>query len=317
MKVALLALFLFLSCVRCFAIDVVYVCNDGYAYMLATSIESMLSNKANGDDINIFVLQHDFTDKTISSLVNVVRGRAHIQFIKFDIHQLDGAPENFHIMTYSKILILDKLTHLSKVLYIDVDTLIVSSLAEFYDTDLGDNYAAVVQDQHYPIEADGEYNTKLYNGIYKNVKGWFNAGVMLLNIKKCLQDDILSKFFYHMKNVKHFYGDQPIFNHIFDRKIIYAKLKWNVTTANLVAPTYKHPAPLYSEAELKEAALRPSIVHLSGHGYLDTLNPWHVDFFSYLRKTPWRHLERRLLMHMHLRSIGLTDMWEILKLKYF
>lgn len=313
MKLAVLILSFVLICIRCFAIDVAYVCNDSYAHMLATSVESMLDSKSEVDDINIFVLQHDFTEKTISDLTKLVGDRAHIQFIKFNIDQLKDAPDNFDIMTYAKILIFDKLPHLDKVLYIDSDTLIVSSLAEFYDTDLGDNYAGVVQDQQY----FGGVADEGYDVVYKNIKGWFNAGVMLLNMKKCLKDDIPSKFFYHMKNVKHFYGDQPIFNYLFGDKIVYVGLKWNAVSIIFLEPRYRHPASIYSDAEFQDALKAPAIVHLSGRGYVSARHPWHVNFFMCLRKTPWRHVEKRLLTEMYLRSIALTDLWEIIKVKYF
>lgn len=140
---------------------------------------------------------------------------------------------------------------------------------------------------------------------------------MLLNIKKCIKDDIFSKFFYQMKNIEHFFGDQPIFNYLFQDKILYVGLKWNVTSVMFLEPWYRHPGSIYSEAEFQDALKAPSIVHLSGREYVNARHPWHIDFFLYLRRTPWRSVERRLLTEMHLRSIALTDLWKILKLKYF
>lgn len=314
MKIYLLFLSLFLSCFRCFAINVAYVCNDEYVHVLAASVESMLSNKSQADEISIFVLHCDFTDKTILRLTTLVKNRANIEFVRFDKGELKDVPDTseiMHIMMYAKNLIFDKLSYLDKVLYMDVDTIILSSLDELYKTDLGDNYAAVVQDQLYFSNAEA------YGGLYDNVKGWFNSGVMLLNMRKCVKEKIFPKFLYQMKNVKHFFGDQPIFNYLFGKKIIYIRPKWNATSVIFVQPNYRHPALIYSEAEFNEAMKSPAIVHLSGRGYVNARHPRHVDFFLYLRKTPWRGLERRLLVEMHLRSIVGTDLWDILKIKYF
>lgn len=305
--------------IDCFAITInlAYVCNDRYVYMLATSLESVLSNKAEDDNINIYVLNPDFTEDTISKLRTMIGKRASVTFITFDVEPFErDAPKDFHFMAYTKCLVIKELSHLDKVLFLDVDTIVLQSLKELFETPLGDNYAGVVQDDQYQEKLDLYDNKKLHGGIYKNVKNIFNSGVMLLNIRKCIADDIVERFLYQMKFVKHLYGDQPIFYYLFDEKVVYVKPKWNAASLYFCKYLPFNKYIIYTENEIEEAKTNPAIIHFSGRTFLNINHPKRWMFFEYLSKTPWGpSLGKLLSAEELLRIVYDMSFFEFLKLK--
>lgn len=273
------------------AIDIVFVCDNNYAFMLATSIESILSNKNQNDDINIYVIHPDFEPKIVKNIRQVVRNRASVSFIKFDLEALKNYPKTFHIMGYAKALIPSLLLQINKVLYLDVDTIILGSLKPLWKTSLNDNYVAAAQNQFYEKIIESENRTK-YRKRYKNVKLFFNSGVMLLNLKKMREDDIEKKFIYEMENHTHYFGDQPIFNYLFGEKVIYLSPIWNAQSNLFIHKNFDPGHLITPPIELKKAIANPVIVHFSGCHYIDKYHFFHGTFLYFMHKTPWRKLSR-------------------------
>ncbi len=84
-----------------------------------------------------------------------------------------------------------------KILWLDGDIIINKSLNELYETDIGDYYLCACKGRG-KIE---NYNIRL--GLPKEYI-YFNAGVLLLNIRKMRKDNILDRF----KNIVLKYGDR-------------------------------------------------------------------------------------------------------------
>lgn len=297
-----------------FAIDVAYVCDEACAFKLAASIESLLGNKSDSDDIKIYVITPNFCDDTIKKLKLIVKTRGVIKFFYFDFAELDKfnrLPNMRHFSTtaYAKALIPNILSDLDKVLYIDADTLILGSLKELWGTELKDNYVAAVQDEAYWGYLDKVLNKIVYNNLYKGVKNMFNSGLMLLNLKKCREDSIRDKFLYQMRNVKHFFGDETIFYYLFYGKILYVAPKWN--SGPLIRNGKLRAYTMYSKAEIEKARHSPIILHLYDDSYKDPLDHFHWMFMWYLYQTPWKYMINDVLkarVDRTERYLHITDM---------
>lgn len=313
-KIVLLLIFL----CQLFAIDIVFVCDNKYAHMLASSIESILSNKSGDDAINVYVISHNLSDAVIKNLRLVSASRANIAFIKFDIKRLSGYPKTFHIMGYAKCLIPELLPKLNKVLYLDVDTSVLTSLKPLWNTDIGNKYAAVVQNQFYEREIENN-NERLYKGRYKNVQKFFNSGVMLMNLERMRADDMTNKFLYEMEHNRHHYGDQPIFNYLFHEDVLYLEPKWNAQSNLFLGEEGSNSHLLSTQEEILEARTSPSIVHFSGQEYKNKLHFFQGVFLYYMQKTPWRkqafqiHNKCRSLTIVH--AVDSVNILQFLKIK--
>lgn len=121
--------------------------------------------------------------------------------------------------TFMKFLIADVVPE-DKILYLDGDTIVTSDVAEFYYTDLTNHYAAVIRD----LVAEIEHQDHKRLGL----KSYFNAGIILLNLKKIRDDNIRQKLVdYAIHDKQYMYLDQDAFNVVFDENVVYMDYKWN------------------------------------------------------------------------------------------
>lgn len=180
-------------------------------------------------------------------------------------------------------MILPDLIKVDKLLYLDVDMVVNSSLIDLWNTELEDNYIAAVED------ANGVKYAKRFFG-NKDIK-FFNTGVMLLNCKKWRENNITEKAVeMSMKNTGTKWGyDQTVLNILFMNAVKYLNLKWNLQYCPLnVWATYK------DIEEYKNAIDNPSIIHYvgdykpwkKGFGYL---NPKQDDYFKYHKLTSYAY----------------------------
>lgn len=296
-------------------VDVAYVCNDAYVHVLAASMESLILNSAHGNDLRIYVLHPDFSVDTVTKLHELVSDKAKLELIKFDINKLSGAPDGFHIMAYAKCLLPEVLPKLDKILFLDVDTLVLSDLGEFFKTPLNDSYLAAIQDEQYMEKIDFYDNRWQYNSIYQDVKKWFNSGVMLLNLKKCRKDKITESFLFNMRHIPHYIGDQPIFNYLFHGSVVYVDPRWNAASISFISPEYRHKYSVYTSQQIKQAYENPAILHLSGRGYVNARHPLAGVFQYFLHKTPWRGKMNFVSNEMVVRLVHKMSLFEFLKIK--
>lgn len=298
-------LFVFLLIiVKLQSINVVFVCDNNYAHILATSIKSILENKAPTDKLFIYVIHPDFTENNINKLELMTGNEAKLQFIKFNIDALKNAPRNYHIMCYAKILLPKLLPNIAKILYIDVDTIILKSLQPIWDTDMTTLYVAAVQNQ-FNEETLINNHPASSSGKYKNPDKFFNSGVMLLNLEKIREDGMDQRLTHEMLEEKHYPGDQPIFNYVLNRRLIYLPPKWNAQSNLFTSKEYDSSHLISNDEDLLEATQDPCIVHFSGNEYKNDFHFFKYLFLSYMYKTPWRNIAFK--MHKQISAITVVN----------
>lgn len=180
--------------------------NEKYKIMGATLISSIWEN--NPDDITICVLDLGLKLKTKSKLSNwAVSKKRNIIFytVNFNLYiKIFGKSVNLpqNIEYYSRLLI-PYLTNRSEiVLYLDADIICNKNFRSLFDSDLGENIIAAVQDSTFPIFSS-KVNKNGKDSIISNYEGlgfsgdekYFNSGVMLLNPQKWIDNDVSRKIF--------------------------------------------------------------------------------------------------------------------------
>lgn len=191
----------------------------------------------------------------------------HLVNIKiFDYH------DNISACPLSKLfpLILTDLIHVDKLIYLDSDTVVRTSLKELWDMDLEDNYIAAIED------ANSTIKTK-----------FFNSGMMVINCKKWVEDNITKSSLNYSKESANSKSDctQNVLNKFFEGKVKFLDLKWNLQYS---------PINVWSNfedrSEYQSAIENPNIIHylgdfkpwLKGFG---CLNPKQKEYFKYHKLT--------------------------------
>ena len=215
--------------------NIFFAVNDTYAEQLCVSIVSVLENNKD-ENFHFFVLSRDFSLKSKQQVEKLKKKYKNweISYICPDENLFKNLKLNIPyitIETYFRYVIADIAPKLDKVLYLDADLAVNGSLKNLWNIPLEGFYAAGVRDLC--IEKEG-HKAKIG---FKEDDLYVNAGVLLLNLKKIREDNMVQKLFENTENLtgKIKYQDQDVINITFKNKIKEIDSIYNFTSENVRA----------------------------------------------------------------------------------
>lgn len=258
-------------------INVCLACDNNYSKYTGVVIASILSNANPTDNLEFFILDGGISDEQkekIYSLKSI--NDCNINFIKID----DSLFEDYKkikthayitIATYYRLKLPSLLPNVDKIIYLDCDTIVTSSLIDLFNTDITDYAIAGILD--------------IDKKMLKKSPKYFNAGVILMNLEFWRKQN-LEKFIFNwgkenINNIK--LGDQEILNEVLKNEVKIVSDEWNVQSSNFVNRSS------YTNS--------PKIIH-----FVAKNKPWggksysyHKNlYFKYLQLTPWKLSEEDL-----------------------
>lgn len=268
----------------------IVACTDKWCVMpLGVMI---LSVCVNNPDVTItFHILHDdsVSDKDRCDLEDIIAGFKGntIAFYAVDLTKFPCLHKVQSKSTYYRLFLSELLPPIPKVLYLDADIIVRHSLMTLWNTDIKDSAVGVVPDG---LEGTKEFYDRLG---YPSRFGYFNAGVMLINLNYWRSHDLVTLFIdYLQKNArKLLLADQDILNYIVKDCKISLPIIYNLTSGFL----WKKPKYDYRkyEKEVLEARKDPVILHFAGYqpwiAYSkQQVHPFASSFFKYQNMTKWK-----------------------------
>lgn len=279
--------------------NVVYSSSDSYSPVAGVSLFSLLENNQSSDELNVFIIDNNISDKNKEKFIKTCNkfGRK-LTFIPIaNIEKMAGTSIDtgrWNISTFARLFYATLLPNdVEKVIHIDCDTMVMTSLEEFWNTDMEGKIVAG------SLECIGD-NYKTEIGLSKD-DTYINAGNIMLNLKKIREDnteELFKKFLREHRQLS--FVDQPVLNGCvknseklvvplnFNAYSIIYYLKYN----NLKRA--KRVSQYYSEAEVKDAVENPWIVHFTTC-FMDGSRPWIENnshpllgkYLDYRRRSEW------------------------------
>ena len=155
------------------------------------------------------------------------------------------------------------MSNLEKVIYIDVDTLTIGSIKELWNIKLSDDNAIAACFDSFIEFSSNNYKETI--GL-KQDEPYFNAGVLLIDIKKFQSLQIYEKAIEYLHSHPNiYYQDQDILNVLFKGKIQFISPKFNFMP--MLRSRIKKRKKL---DELEKNSIPISIIH-----YCGSKKPWH------------------------------------------
>lgn len=283
----------------------IVACTDKW-FIMPTGVMMQSVCQNNVDETIVFhvivgenVSKEDKQD--LEDLLKAYQGKSVVFYPSSDIDkEIETFPQDSrHLITkatYYRFYFAEILPgNIDKVLYLDGDLVVRHSLLPLWETDLQDYAIAAVHDM---LEGDIEYYNRLK---YPPHMGYFNAGVMLINLKywrkNHVLDDLLDYIKHHAEDVRYF--DQDIMNVVFRDRKMTLPVTYNLQHGFLWRK------PMYDywkyEKEVLEARKDPLIVHFTAFKpwYVNqkTLHPFRSSFYKYQDQTKWKgmRIDRRSL----------------------
>ena len=273
-------------------INICVACNDRYAPHAAALIVSILENRNENEEHVFYVLSDRLSvesrwkfaemERTLSCFIRIV-DYAEKTFVGWQTWRRSHA-------TYLRIVMGSVLPKdVSKILYLDCDMIVRTSLAPLWETDLTGHYAAAV--------AEGNAEARIFSHL--KLDGlYFNAGMVLFNLDKYREDGIEEKI---LQSGDELVGqlsflDQDLLNLAFHGKTVFVPYRWN---ANYNREGHEHFERIglfsvYSRDKIRTECENAAIVHYCGE------KPWRMSCFHPFRKLYW-DCQRKTPFHRNAR----------------
>lgn len=258
--------------------------DDNFIKPTLVAVDSVLQSSKHSF-FNVFIVTSGITEHSMAMIANFaqkVTDSAKIKILTADKRLLKSCPikdgDHVSYAAYLRILLPSILPeNINKILYIDGDILCVSDIKDFYDLNLdGKSSAAVPDERNNSKEIFSRLN-------YPETCGYFNSGVMLINLENWRKNNIQSKALeYISKNPeKCIWHDQDALNKILAGTVLFSPFRYNLTQGFLFdKEQLEIDASFWPEID--SAIKNPCLIH-----YCAAYKPWHIECNSPFKKI-WR-----------------------------
>ena len=261
-------------------IPIVYAADEKYSKCMLASIESIISNIKNNDVIPLFfvLVSSDFSVKLKEIIIKHLESRGYyIEFINMGQSYENGYVPIDHLtfQAYYRLSIPELFNFFDKLIYLDCDTIVNCNIKELFDIELGNNYFAGVR-------ALAFSNKKHSARLNINTDNYINSGVLLVNNKLLIKDNVIKKF-QTLVEQNFECQDQDIINIAAFGKIKCIQFKYNLMTKYLERFDGFIINGKISKEEVENSINDIKIIH-----YADKIKPWD-DPSSHLAEYFWKY----------------------------
>lgn len=273
-------------------INIVLATDDKFIQHCCVTITSILQNNK---DVTFYIFTEGLSGENEALLKQVVQSygsKIVIRKVDSDIVQKfpmpSGSSEHISIATYYRLFCCYLLPEeIEKVIYLDCDIVVRGNLEPLWNTDI-DDYAIAAVYQHNEWAFQNNVFDRL--GIPQN-KGYFNAGVLLINVLYWRKNDITKKLFAFIENnyllIKA--HDQDVLNAVLHGNIRPLSPIWNYLPIFFLdqKKTFPHYLEYINVPDIQDAI----IVH-----FVFKPKPWEMfcthplksEYYKYLKYTPFK-----------------------------
>lgn len=265
--------------------NIVCSIDNNYVQHCCVMLASFFENN-HSEQHTIYLLTESLEQDSFDIIKNLIYSYQGLFYsYQIDSDALKSCPiretDHLTIATYYRLLIADVLPPtVEKVLYLDCDIVVNKSIEELWNTDLR-NYALAA------VEELGCSPVDSYERLgYDRKYGYFNAGVLLINLDFWRKNDMTQVFFSYiaenfMKLKAH---DQDVLNALLHDKCLLLSYKWNVEEGFY---HYYMIKKMRHERVFSYILRNPAILHYSWKPKpwdLGCKHPFRVNYYCYLDK---------------------------------
>ena len=270
--------------------DIACNIDNNYVRFCSVMLVSLFENNRD-QSFDIHIVSQDLSEDGQQTLKNIVCNqygqRIHFYFVGPDL--LNDFPidsdSHISISTYLRLFLGSILpASLSKVLYLDCDIIVRSSIADLWNIDLTNYAIGCVEDMW--SDKDDNYSRLGYSKDFL----YFNAGVLLVNLDFWRQNHLEAEFVSYVKHnsEKLLFNDQDVLNGVLHDKKLFISFTWNMQDG-----FFRRRRRIRKETwdELDKELSNPAILHFTGSKkpwHYKCMHPYKSEFYVYQRLTQWK-----------------------------
>jgi lipopolysaccharide biosynthesis glycosyltransferase len=245
-------------------------------------------------DVHVHYLHGpDISEEVRGKLAGMVEGLGgRISFLAVGGDEVDRLPVTDPLPTphWYRVFLPELLPEVDKLLYLDVDTIVLDSLRPLWETDVSGHYLAAVTN----VFIEGHFAHIPPLGL-SSPEEYFNTGVMLLNLAELRREGATERVTrWAVDNQeKLLWPEQDAMNVVLGKRRLRLHPRWNCMTSVLEFPW---SMLVFGVEPLQEARSNPAIRHFEGP---NVNKPWHHACQEEMRElylehrlgTPWPEVE--------------------------
>lgn len=213
-------------------IPVFFAVDNGYIPFLSVALRSLIDNTSKENIYAIKILYTNVTEENKIKIKKYETENISIEFVDLN-KQLEEIKEKlytrnyFSNTTYYRLFIPELYPEYDKAVYIDSDTVCLSDIAELYNSDMGDNLIAGIPDGVIQaIDIFKDYVERVVG--VADYNNYFNAGVIVMNLKELRDYKFEEKFIYMLEKIKFEVAqDQDYLNRLCKGRVKILDYSWN------------------------------------------------------------------------------------------
>lgn len=255
-------------------IAVVFAADDRYVEILSVALRSVLDHAGGDHNYDIVILSDGIRSGHRREILRMADGQANvsIRFLEAG-YLLDQYPfqinnKRLSLATFLRLLLPDLMKAYDKILYLDGDTLLMRDPQQLYGIELGNCLVGAVKDPYIEVVRNHRTNVEKQN-IKKYLRyhigleaeeGYFNAGVLLINLKAFRETYPVTSMLELAAKRKWLWEDQDVLNRLCRKRVYWLDANWNMIWCQ---NPYIQEIMMTGRAYF-QAYHRPYIVHYAG-----------------------------------------------------
>ncbi len=266
-------------------INICLASDDNYAKYMGLTVLSVLKSAAPEDRLKFYILGDGITQSSKDKVESLKKIRDfEIEWFQIDINAFKNLQKNHLPYTAYARLLIPQYIKEDRVLYLDCDIFVRTSLASLFNEKIDSYYACAVED--YFLKNRG-YHKKLfsYDSDNKDHDFYFNSGVLLINVKLWRQEGLQEKLIKRGEDPSWTYvhADQDVINMTLKGRIKRLDPRWNVMDY-FYMPDIFLGEDIFEK--LPEIIKNPYIRHFKGWKKT-TLYPGRDEYYKMMLESPW------------------------------
>lgn len=272
--------------------------DNNYVAQAGVTFESLLANAKQGVFYELNVLHTKISEASQKRLIKLVtkHKNATLNFIDVSKFNFEFSDKNFALQYGGATFTVDTLYRCipdlipefdkyEKIIYSDVDIVIVDDISELYDVDLEEKYLA-------GVKAPQFLHNEFLHVDKKLIGNYFAGGLWVMNLAKIRKDNLGQKILKLIKNppYRFIWNDQDVMNLACDLKVAYIPYIYiSIPDWLPLLEKMNFKDEYYPNNELYEAMYNPKIIHYAG------IKPWGKHeakkadlWFKWLDKTEFK-----------------------------
>lgn len=287
-------------------------CDNNYSQHCAVMLESLFYNRSKQTIIDVYLFNNKLSDTNKHRIKTIAK--KYLQNLKFInikppsiIDNIKIHEKHISVNAYYKVLIPKMIDQkVKRVLILDSDIVVKKDLYKLYSTKLHRNIIGATEDPYFDRFKE--------LGIPKKY-GYFNSGVLLVDIKKWNKQNISNKVINYAVNnniiIKN--AEQDPLNKILYQKRQSISFIYNQQT---ILHAYKNNKLKVSKREYQNAINDPAIIHFTSSSkpwQLASNHPQKDQYWKYLVQTPYtqKHYSNYSLKSAILHCLKIETMYKI------